>query len=126
MDSRLHSPRDRLLPNEEPMKKMYAMLCLFGLMAGCNAQEPPQPVLTPEEYKQQYEARQAAVEAAAKAKLNKNEVVIPKGPGVPYERTLTIICLQGIQYYYLDYGSAVWFAPVALKNYSYPFAECKQ
>lgn len=123
MDPRWRSSRDRFLPNEVPVKKMYMMLCLMGLMAGCNAEEQP---LTPEEYKVQYEARQAAAEAAAKAKLRPNTVMIPKGPDIRYEVELTIVCLQGIQYYYQQSGHSVWFAPVAIKNYSYPFKECKQ
>lgn len=103
--------------------KMYAMLCLFGLAAGCT---PPEPEpLTPDQYKAQYEARQAVVQAAANAKNNENKVIIPKGPDVKYQVELTIICLQGIQYYYQREGPAVWLAPVAFKNYSYPFKECR-
>lgn len=106
------------------MKKLYAMLCLFGFMAGCKAEEPPP--LTPEQYKAQYEARQAAAEAAAKAKLKPNTVMIPKGPGVEYEVELQIVCLQGIQYYYQRNGWSIWLAPVAVLNYNYPFARCEQ
>lgn len=110
VDSCRHLAHHRLLPNERHMKKMYAMLCLFGFMAGCNASEPPP--LTPEQYKEQYEARQAAAEAAAKAKLKPNTVIIPKGPGVPYERELTIICVRGVKYYYAERGWSTWFTPV--------------
>lgn len=106
---RRHLAHHRILSNEIPMK-MYAMLCSFGLMAGC-APPAPEP-LTPEQYKAQYEARQAAVEAAANAKINENKVIIPKSPGVPYERELTIICVRGMEYYYAEHGWSIWFTPV--------------
>lgn len=123
MGDRGHPSHYRVLPNKEPMKKLYAMLCLFGFVAGCNAQEPPE--LTPEQYKERYEARQAAAEAAAKANHKQNTVIIPKGPGVEYERELTIVCIKGMQYYYHEHGWSVWFAPV-VQTGSFAAVGCKQ
>lgn len=90
------------------MKKLYMMLCLFGFMAGCGANEEP-PQLTPEQYKAQYEAKQEA--ERLKAEADSKKLVIPPANGYG-EIQLTIVCLQGVQYYHRISGHSVWFAPV--------------
>ncbi|MNC15228.1 hypothetical protein D3C75_630360 [compost metagenome] len=119
VDSCRHLAHHRLFPNERHMKKMYAMLCLFGFMAGCNASEPPP--LTPEQYKAQYEAKQEA--ERLKAEANSKQLVIPPAGGYA-EIQLNIVCLQGIQYYHRISGHSVWFAPV-MNRYSRTAEDCK-
>lgn len=103
------------------MKKLYAMLCLFGFMAGCSAEEPPQ--LTPEQYKEQYEAK-AEAERLKKEAYSKR-LVIPASSGYG-EIQLSIVCLQGVQYYHRISGHSVWFAPVMGRYGNHVPEECKE
>lgn len=120
MDSGSHLAHHRLSPIEGAMKKMYMMLCLFGFMAGCGANEEPKQ-LTPEQYKAQYEAKQEA--ERLKAEANSKQLVIPPSGGYG-EIQLSIVCLQGIQYYHRLSGHSVWFAPV-INKYSRAAEDCK-
>lgn len=79
------------------MKRMYMMLCMFGLMAGCNAGEPVQ--MTPEQFK----AHQAA------------QATTIKQDGY-HDVKLDINCIDGVQYYTRIYGHTSFFAPVVDKT----------
>lgn len=84
------------------MQKMYTMLCLFGLMAGC---EQASPLPATEAEMAVYEKRLATS--------------IPASGGMSGFQ-LQIVCLQGVQYYHRTLTHTSYLTPVFLPNQSRP------
>lgn len=76
---------------------MYMMLCMFGLMAGCDDQRDKPPTL---EQIQAYEQREALT-------------IRQEGSN---SRTLNVSCIDGVQYYSYYNGHESFFAPVVDKT----------
>lgn len=80
------------------MKRMsYVMLCMFGLMAGCDNQYDKPPTV---EQAKAYEAQET--------------MTIRQDGYQPV--VLNRICLDGVEYYHRMSGHAAWLAPVVDKT----------
>lgn len=77
---------------------MYMMLCLFGMMAGCEDQRDRQPPTL----------------ADIKAYEKQEALTIRQEDMNP--RRLNISCIDGVQYYTYHNGHEAFFAPVVDKT----------